>query len=126
MLYIPIPFDDEVKQEILSAENPIEKMDELIPTEYIEGLRANTIYVYLNILLSEKSVSIDAKKLLSLYAERSQYVYGDCSAFIPMTDSIDPVIPISVIYAVPFGSTQASAVGMWVCVPYTAAALPSR
>lgn len=85
MLYIPIPFDDEVKQEILSAENPIEKMDELIPTEYIEGLRANTIYVYLNILLSEKSVSIDAKKLLSLYAERSQYVYGDCSAFIPIT-----------------------------------------
>jgi hypothetical protein len=35
-------------------------------------------------------------------------------------------MPTSEMYAVPCGSTRASAVGTWVWVPMTAAALPSR
>ena len=38
----------------------------------------------------------------------------------PMTESCGPVMPTSVMYAVPCGSTRASAVGTCVCVPTTA------
>ncbi len=37
-----------------------------------------------------------------------------------MTESCGPVMPTSVMYAVPCGSTRASAVGTCVCVPTTA------
>ena len=49
-----------------------------------------------------------------------------CSRLTPMMPSREPVIPTSVMCAVPPGRTRASAVGTWVCVPRTAAALPSR
>ncbi len=49
-----------------------------------------------------------------------------CSHFTPRTLSRAPVMPTSEMYAVPFGSTLASAVGTWVWVPSTAAARPSR
>ena len=43
-----------------------------------------------------------------------------------MTESRGPVIPMSLMYAVPFGRTRASAVGTWVWVPTTALTRPSR
>src|SRR5262249_3252411 len=39
------------------------------------------------------------------------------SRSIPMIESCGPVMPTSVMYAVPFGSTRSSAVCTWVCVP---------
>jgi len=47
------------------------------------------------------------------------------SASTPMTESCGPVIPASVIAAVPPGSTRASAVCTCVCVPITAVTRPS-
>ena len=43
----------------------------------------------------------------------------DCSFFMPMTESRAPVIPTSVMYAVPPARTQASAVATCVWVPTT-------
>src|SRR5918998_2454299 len=48
-----------------------------------------------------------------------------CSRLTPMTPPRGPVIPTSVTYAVPPGSTRASAVGMCVCVPTQAKTRPS-
>jgi len=42
-----------------------------------------------------------------------------------MTESCGPVIPASVMNAVPRGRTPASDVCTWVCVPTTAVTLPS-
>ena len=50
----------------------------------------------------------------------------DCSLRTPITPPRAPVMPTSVMYAVPPGSTRASAVGTWVCVPTTAVTRPSR
>ena len=47
------------------------------------------------------------------------------SASTPITESCGPVIPASVIAAVPPGCTRASLVCTWVCVPITAVTLPS-
>src|SRR6059036_3226890 len=44
----------------------------------------------------------------------------------PITPSVGPVSPRSVMYAVPPGSTRSSAVCTWRCVPTTALARPSR
>jgi hypothetical protein len=44
----------------------------------------------------------------------------------PITLSYGPVMPTSVRYAVPFGSTRSSAVCTCVCVPTTAVTVPSR
>ena len=44
----------------------------------------------------------------------------------PMIDSSGPVMPASVMQAVPLGSTRSSAVWTCVCVPITAVARPSR
>ena len=49
-----------------------------------------------------------------------------CSRLTPITPPRGPVIPTSVMYAVPPGSTRASAVGTCVCVPTTAVTRPSR
>lgn len=46
--------------------------------------------------------------------------------FIPITEYFGPVIPISVIYAVPFGKIFSSAVCTCVCVPNIAVAFPSK
>ncbi len=43
-----------------------------------------------------------------------------------MMESRGPVMPMSLMYAVPPGSTRASAVGTWVWVPTTALTRPSR
>src|SRR6266545_4365277 len=43
-----------------------------------------------------------------------------------MTESVGPVMPRSVMYAVPCGSTRSSAVWTWRCVPTTALTRPSR
>ncbi len=43
-----------------------------------------------------------------------------------MIESRGPVIPTSLMYAVPLGRTRASAVGTWVWVPVTAVTRPSR
>jgi hypothetical protein len=48
------------------------------------------------------------------------------SAVLPITESWGPVIPASVIAAVPPASTRASAVWTWVWLPSTALARPSR
>ncbi len=48
------------------------------------------------------------------------------SARTPITESCGPVIPASVIAAVPPGRTRASFVWTWVCVPITAVTRPSR
>ena len=45
---------------------------------------------------------------------------------MPSTPAREPVIPASVMYAVPPGRTRASAVGTCVCVPITAVTRPSR
>src|SRR5215213_6334844 len=50
----------------------------------------------------------------------------DCSLTTPMTPPRGPVMPTSVMYAVPPGSTRASAVGTCVWVPTTAVTRPSR
>src|SRR3954465_8766419 len=50
----------------------------------------------------------------------------DCSRRTPLTPPRAPVIPTSVMYAVPPGRTRASAVGTCVCVPTTAVTRPSR
>ena len=47
------------------------------------------------------------------------------SALTPITESCGPVMPTSVIAAVPPGCTRASAVCTWVCVPITAVTRPS-
>ena len=47
------------------------------------------------------------------------------SARTPMTESCGPVMPASVIAAVPPGCTRASFVCTWVCVPITAVTRPS-
>ncbi len=47
------------------------------------------------------------------------------SAFTPITESCGPVMPASVIAAVPPGSTRASEVWTCVCVPITAVTRPS-
>ena len=44
----------------------------------------------------------------------------------PMTESTGPVMPRSVMYAVPPGRTRSSAVCTWRCVPTTALTRPSR
>src|SRR5262249_29677500 len=44
----------------------------------------------------------------------------------PITESVGPVIPRSVMYAVPLGSTRSSAVCTCRCVPTTALTRPSR
>src|SRR5437879_3919063 len=44
----------------------------------------------------------------------------------PITPSVGPVSPRSVMYAVPPGSTRSSAVCTWRCVPTTALTRPSR
>ena len=49
-----------------------------------------------------------------------------CSALTPITESCGPVIPASVIAAVPPGCTRASFVWTCVCVPKTAVTRPSR
>ena len=48
-----------------------------------------------------------------------------CSALTPMTESCGPVMPASVIAAVPPGWTRASEVWTCVCVPITAVTRPS-
>ena len=48
-----------------------------------------------------------------------------CSS-LPITESCGPVMPASVIAAVPPLSTRASLVWTWVCVPSTAVTRPSR
>ena len=48
-----------------------------------------------------------------------------CSRLTPITPPRGPVMPTSVMYAVPPGSTRASAVGMCVWVPTTAVTRPS-
>jgi len=47
------------------------------------------------------------------------------SASTPITESWGPVMPASVMNAVPFGRTFASDVWTWVCVPRTAVTRPS-
>jgi len=47
------------------------------------------------------------------------------SASTPITESCGPVMPASVMNAVPFGSTVASEVWTWVWVPTTAVTRPS-
>ena len=49
-----------------------------------------------------------------------------CSRRTPITPPRGPVMPTSVMYAVPPGRTRASAVGTWVWVPTTAVTRPSR
>jgi len=51
---------------------------------------------------------------------------SDGSRSIPMMPSCGPVIPASVMYAVPFGRIRSSAVCTCVCVPTTSVTLPSR
>jgi len=48
------------------------------------------------------------------------------SGTLPITESCGPVIPASVIAAVPPVRTRASFVCMWVCVPSTAVTRPAR
>jgi len=45
---------------------------------------------------------------------------------MPMTESWGPVMPTSVMYAVPSGRIRSSAVWTWVWVPNTALTLPLR
>ena len=52
-------------------------------------------------------------------------LFNDTSISIPITEFFGPVIPISVMYAVPFGKILSSAVCTCVCVPNTAVAFPS-
>ena len=48
------------------------------------------------------------------------------AAAVPITPPVGPVMPTSVMYAVPPGSTRPSAVGTWVWVPTHALTRPSR
>ena len=50
----------------------------------------------------------------------------DAFISIPITEYLGPVIPISVIYPVPFGNIFSSAVCTCVCVPNIAVAFPSK
>ena len=72
----------------------------------------------LNIQLPSANLYLSGSDVTNLFIE--------ALTSIPITEFFGPVIPISVMYAVPFAVTSSSAVCTCVCVPNIAVTFPSK